>query len=121
MVVDDQPANLKLLEDILRNRGYRVRSFPRGKHALIAALQNPPDLILLDVNMPEMDGYALRASCRVSASRRNSSTSSFRRLEHAWTSREPRKAISCTWLSASPAISSTWKSPTWSIRVRPRV
>lgn len=57
MVVDDQPANLKLLEGLLRSRGYQVRSFPRGKHALTAARQNPPDLILLDVNMPEMNGY----------------------------------------------------------------
>ncbi len=57
MVVDDQPANLRLLEDMLRGRGYRVLSFPRGRHALAAAAQNPPDLILLDINMPEMDGY----------------------------------------------------------------
>ena len=57
MVVDDNPANLKLLEDMLGQAGYVVRSFPRGRHALVAAAQNPPDLILLDINMPEMDGY----------------------------------------------------------------
>ena len=57
MVVDDQPANLKLLEDMLRQQGYRVRSFPRGRLALSAALQHPPDLILLDITMPEMNGY----------------------------------------------------------------
>jgi serine phosphatase RsbU (regulator of sigma subunit) len=57
MVVDDQPANLKLLEDMLRQQGYRVRSFPRGRLALLAAAQQPPDLILLDITMPEMDGY----------------------------------------------------------------
>jgi two-component system, sensor histidine kinase and response regulator len=57
MVVDDQPANLKVLEDMLRNQGYHVRSFPRGRLALAAAAQNPPDLILLDINMPEMNGY----------------------------------------------------------------
>ncbi len=57
MVVDDQPANLKLLEDLLRSQGYRVRSFPRGRLALTAAKQNAPDLILLDINMPEMNGY----------------------------------------------------------------
>ena len=57
MVVDDQPANLKLLEDMLKVRGYRVRSFPRGRLALAAAVQNPPDLFLLDINMPEMNGY----------------------------------------------------------------
>src|SRR5437667_4941915 len=57
MVVDDQPANLKLLEVMLRREGYDVRSFPRGRLALTAAAQNPPDLILLDINMPEMNGY----------------------------------------------------------------
>ncbi len=57
MVVDDQPANLKLLEDMLQVDGYKVRSFPRGRLALAAAALNPPDLFLLDINMPEMDGY----------------------------------------------------------------
>jgi two-component system sensor histidine kinase/response regulator len=57
MVVDDQPANLKLLEDMLGQQGYRVRSFPRGRLALAAAVQHPPDLILLDITMPEMNGY----------------------------------------------------------------
>jgi response regulator RpfG family c-di-GMP phosphodiesterase len=57
MVVDDQPANLKLLEDLLTSQGHAVRSFPRGRLALDAAARNPPDLILLDINMPEMDGF----------------------------------------------------------------
>jgi two-component system, sensor histidine kinase and response regulator len=57
MAVDDQPANLKLLEDLLRHQGHFVRSFPRGRLALEAAARNPPDLILLDINMPEMSGF----------------------------------------------------------------
>jgi DNA-binding response OmpR family regulator len=57
MVVDDQPDNLKLLEDMLQRQGYMVRSFPRGRLALASALQQPPDLVLLDINMPEMSGY----------------------------------------------------------------
>jgi two-component system, sensor histidine kinase and response regulator len=57
MAVDDQPANLKLLEDLLSQKGYTVRSFPRGRLALEAAARNPPDLILLDINMPEMSGF----------------------------------------------------------------
>ncbi len=57
MIVDDTPANLKLLEDMLLQEGYEVRSFPLGRLALAAATKNPPDLILLDVNMPEMNGY----------------------------------------------------------------
>jgi two-component system sensor histidine kinase/response regulator len=56
-IVDDNPSNLKVLEDMLRQQGYEVRSFPRGRLALAAAMNNPPDLILLDVNMPEMNGY----------------------------------------------------------------
>src|ERR1700677_2706240 len=57
IVVDDQPANLRLLEDMLKVDGYKIRSFPRGRLALAAAAQNPPDLFLLDINMPEMNGY----------------------------------------------------------------
>jgi putative nucleotidyltransferase with HDIG domain len=57
MVVDDSPDNLKLLEEMLRPHGYEVRSFPRGRMALAAAERQPPDLILLDISMPEMDGY----------------------------------------------------------------
>src|SRR5579863_6792951 len=57
MAVDDQPANLKLLEDLLSQQGHVVRSFPRGRLALEAAARNPPDLILLDINMPEMSGF----------------------------------------------------------------
>jgi two-component system, sensor histidine kinase and response regulator len=57
MVVDDNPANLKLLERMLAQAGYGVRSFSRGRPALVSAAQNPPDLILLDINMPELTGY----------------------------------------------------------------
>lgn len=57
MIVDDNPANLKLLEDMLVERGHQVRSFPLGRLALAAARKRQPDLILLDINMPEMNGY----------------------------------------------------------------
>lgn len=57
MIVDDNPANLKLLEEMLLHQGHEVRSFPRGRLALAAAAKHPPDLILLDINMPEMTGY----------------------------------------------------------------
>jgi DNA-binding response OmpR family regulator len=57
VIVDDNPANLKLLEGMLLDQGHEVRSFPLGRLALAAAMNNPPDLILLDINMPEMNGY----------------------------------------------------------------
>jgi DNA-binding response OmpR family regulator len=57
MIVDDNPANLKLLEDMLQGQGHEVQSFPMGRLALAAAEKCAPDLILLDVNMPEMNGY----------------------------------------------------------------
>jgi response regulator RpfG family c-di-GMP phosphodiesterase len=70
MVVDDNPANLKLLEDMFRRLRYEVRSFPLGRLALAAADQEPPDLILLDINMPGMNGYEvcerLKSSARLS-------------------------------------------------------
>jgi DNA-binding response OmpR family regulator len=57
LVVDDIPENLKLLTDILRERGYRVRPAPGGHLALRSTALRLPDLILLDVKMPDMDGY----------------------------------------------------------------
>lgn len=57
LVVDDTPANLSLLSDILRSAGYKVRPAPSGRLALQSAQTDPPDLILLDINMPEMNGF----------------------------------------------------------------
>lgn len=57
MVVDDNPANLKLLEDILQTPHHEVQCFLRGPLALAAADDDPPDLFLLDINMPDMTGY----------------------------------------------------------------
>lgn len=57
LVVDDTPANLQVLAGMLKDRGYKVRPILSGKLALLAARRDPPDLILLDINMPEMNGY----------------------------------------------------------------
>jgi sigma-B regulation protein RsbU (phosphoserine phosphatase) len=57
LVVDDTPANLRLLSGMLAEQGYKVRSVINGQMALTATQAAPPDLILLDINMPEMNGY----------------------------------------------------------------
>ena len=57
LVVDDSPANLRLLSFMLTEQGYKVRSVVSGSMALTATRAAPPDLILLDINMPEMNGY----------------------------------------------------------------
>ncbi|WP_081431415.1 ATP-binding response regulator [Moorena bouillonii] len=57
MVVDDTPTNLQLLSSILIEQGYQVRSMIDGLLALESALCDPPDLILLDIIMPKIDGY----------------------------------------------------------------
>ena len=66
LIVDDTPDNLRLLSTMLSEQGYKVRSALNGEMALMGANVVPPDLILLDINMPKMNGYevccALKAS-----------------------------------------------------------
>jgi len=57
LVVDDEATNLRLLRHTLTEFGYRVRAAPSGKFALQFVQFSIPDLILLDIRMPEMDGY----------------------------------------------------------------
>jgi len=57
MIVDDEPENLKILESMLNQEGYDITAFPRGDMALNAARDQAPDLVLLDIRMPVMDGY----------------------------------------------------------------
>ena len=59
LVVDDEIPNLQLLTGLLEKEGYRVRPAEKAQTALDAALAKPPGLILLDVRMPEMDGFEL--------------------------------------------------------------
>jgi two-component system sensor histidine kinase/response regulator len=64
LVVDDTPANLQMLSDMLKRCCYRARPVPSGRLALQAAKADPPDLILLDINMPLMDGYQVCAELK---------------------------------------------------------
>jgi len=57
LAVDDTPASLKLLSELLRGEGYDVRSAVNGEVALNYAFTTPPELVLLDIRMPDMDGF----------------------------------------------------------------
>ncbi len=57
LIVDDQPENLRVLSQILEEQNYKVRKAINGELALRATQLNPPDLILLDIQMPNLDGY----------------------------------------------------------------
>lgn len=57
LIVDDLADNLRVLSNTLAEQGYRVRAARNGTMALVGACAYPPDLILLDIRMPEMDGY----------------------------------------------------------------
>ena len=59
LIVDDTPANLRFLASTLSQQGYKVRCVTNGRMALTAAQTTPPDLVLLDIRMPRMDGIAL--------------------------------------------------------------
>ena len=57
LIVDDTVENLTLLARMLKDCGYIARPVPNGRLALQAARGEKPDLILLDITMPEMDGF----------------------------------------------------------------
>ncbi len=57
LIVDDMPSNVQLLASMLKNNGYKVRVALTGKRAIEAICNCPPDIILLDITMPEMNGY----------------------------------------------------------------
>lgn len=56
-IIDDTPENLEILEEMLHRQGYNIMSFSSGSMALKALDINIPDLVLLDIMMPEMDGF----------------------------------------------------------------
>lgn len=59
MLVDDNPNNLRVLSSMLKNAGYKIRTAINGEMALASLQKRPVDLILLDVNMPVMNGFEL--------------------------------------------------------------
>lgn len=57
LIVDDTPNNLRVLSSILQEQGYEIRKAINGKMAIRSVQTDPPDLVLLDIKMPDMDGY----------------------------------------------------------------
>src|SRR5688572_1525719 len=64
LVVDDQAANLRVVTALLSRQGYEVVSASTGDEALRLYAESPPDLILLDVMMPGMDGFEVMSALR---------------------------------------------------------
>ncbi len=71
LIVDDTPNNLRLLAQVLSERGYKVRVADDGPRALESVQANPPDLILLDIIMPGMDGYEVCRRLKAEAATRD--------------------------------------------------
>ena len=67
LIVDDQPDNLYVLERLLKGQRYQVLQADRGERALEIAARERPDLILLDVMMPGMDGFEVVRRLRENA------------------------------------------------------
>lgn len=64
LIVDDEPNLLRAVDAVLRNEGFETSTARSGREALQSVAQNPPDLIVSDVRMPGMDGYALARRLR---------------------------------------------------------
>lgn len=67
LIVDDTPGNLRLLSQMLADQGYKVRPVTSGEQALAAVQAMVPDLILLDIRMPQMSGYEVCERLKASA------------------------------------------------------
>ena len=71
LIIDDDKGLDQLLSDYLAGQGYSVRAAENGKLGLRAMYERQPDIVLLDVTMPEKDGWAMKPiSCKASPSER---------------------------------------------------
>ena len=113
LVVDDTPANLQTLAAILKEKGYRISVATNGRQALEVVEKVEPDLILLDVMMPEMDGFE---TCRRLKASENGT-----RFPSSSSPRRPRRPTSCRASSWAPSTTSPSPStPTSSWRASTR-
>lgn len=70
-VVDDEPDMVELLATVLRGEGHEVETYTDGRAALARVLEEPPELLLLDLMMPDLDGFELLKLLRLDARGRN--------------------------------------------------
>ena len=61
LIVDDEPDLASMMADMLNDAGYTTRIFDNGREAITEIHADPPDLLLLDVNMPGLDGFEVAA------------------------------------------------------------
>jgi CheY-like chemotaxis protein len=71
LIVDDERANRQLLEIMLEPEGYALSVATNGEEALAMVAQHPPDLIVLDVMMPGMNGYVVTARIKANSATRH--------------------------------------------------
>lgn len=84
LLVDDQPKNLRLLSDLLEEQGYEVQQAINGTVALQAITLDLPDLILLDINMPDMDGYTVCQTLKAESTTRDVPVIFVSAVDEAW-------------------------------------
>jgi DNA-binding response OmpR family regulator len=70
-VVDDEPDMVELLATVLKGEGYEIETYTDGRVALARVLEEPPDLLLLDLMMPDLDGFELLKLLRLDSRGRN--------------------------------------------------
>lgn len=84
LLVDDQPKNLRLLSELLEEQGYEVQQAISGPIALQAIARSKPQLILLDIYMPEMDGYLVCQQIKADSDMRSIPVIFISALDEAW-------------------------------------
>ncbi|MEL7035858.1 MAG: response regulator [Cyanobacteria bacterium J06592_8] len=84
LLVDDQPANLKLLSDLLEEQGHEVQQAINGAIALKVIEIETPDVILLDINMPGLDGYTVCQKLKANSQTQDIPIIFVSALDEAW-------------------------------------